>query len=66
MALLAAYRVNRGADESLEAYLAKKVFAGAAVSTLEPEQADVDGFEAFMARYRKGLPIEGAAVGHLA
>ena len=66
MALLAAYRVNRGAGESLEDYLAKKVFAGAAVSTLEPEQADVDGFEAFMVRYRKGLPIEGAAVGHLA
>ena len=66
MALLAAYRVNRGEGESLEDYLANKVFAGAQVSTLAPEQADADGFEAFMARYRKGLSIERAAVDHLA
>ena len=66
MALLAAYRVDRGEGESLEDYLANKVFAGAQVSTLAPEQADADGFEAFMARYRKGLSIERAAVDHLA
>ena len=66
MALLAAYRVNRGEGESLEDYLANKVFAGAQVSTLAPEQRDVDGFEAFMDRYRKGLSIERAAVDHLA
>ena len=65
MALLAAYRVNRGEGESLEDYLANKVFAGAQVSTLAPEQADVDGFEAFMARYRKGLAIERSAVDNL-
>ena len=29
------------------------------------EQADVDGFEAFMARYRKGLAIERSAVDNL-
>ena len=65
MALLAAYRVNRGEGESLEDYLANKVFAGAQVSTLAPEQADADGFEAFMARYRKGLAIERSAVDNL-
>ena len=65
MALLAAYRVNRGEGESLEDYLENKVFAGAQVSTLAPEQADVDGFEAFMARYRKGLAIERSAVDNL-
>ena len=66
MALLAAYRVNRAAEESLEDYLAHKVFAGAPVSTLNPDPADVEGFEAFMARYRGGLAIERSAVEHLA
>ena len=66
MALLAAYRVARTGGESLEDYLEKKVFAGARVSTLTPERADADGFETFMARYRRGLAIERAAVDHLA
>ena len=42
------------------------MFAGARVSTLAPEKRDVDGCEAFMDRYRKGLSIERAAVDHLA
>ena len=66
MALLAAYRVARADGESLEGYLEKKVFAGAQVSTLAPEQGDMDGFNAFMSRYRKGLAIERAAVDNLA
>ena len=66
MALLAAYRVARADGESLEDYLEKKVFAGAQVSTLAPEQGDMDGFNAFMSRYRKGLSIERAAVDNLA
>ena len=66
MALLAAYRVARADGESLEDYLEKKVFAGAQVSTLAPEQGDMDGFNAFMSRYRKGLAIERAAVDNLA
>lgn len=66
MALLAAYRVNREDGQSLEDYLDQKVFAGAQVTTLAPEQADVDGFEAFMVRYRRGLAIERSAVDYLA
>ena len=62
MALLAAYRVNRSEGESLEDYLAQKVFAGAPVSTLAPEQTDVDGFASFMSRYRRGLDVERSAV----
>ncbi len=62
MALLAAYRANRSEGESLEDYLAQKVFAGAPVSTLAPEQADVDGFASFMSRYRRGLDVERSAV----
>ena len=65
MALLAAYRVEKRDGQSLEDYLGQNVFAGAQVSTLAPEQADVDGFEAFMARYRKGLAIERSAVDNL-
>jgi hypothetical protein len=30
--------------------------------TLDPAQADVDGFDAFMSRYHAGLPVERAAV----
>ena len=62
MALLAAYRANRAEGQSLEAYLDERVFAGQKVSTLEPEKADVDGFNAFLARYKAALPVEKAAV----
>ena len=62
MALLAAYRANRAEGQTLEAYLDERVFAGQKVSTLEPEKADVDGFNAFLARYKAALPVEKAAV----
>jgi len=65
IALLAAYMLNKAADEPLEAYLANKVFAGEAGTTMAPDQADVAGFAAFMERYKKGLVIEKAAVGAL-
>ena len=65
MALLAAYRVAKTGGESLEDYLEQKVFAGAQVSTLAPEQRDVEGFKAFMTRYRGGLAVERAAVDNL-
>jgi hypothetical protein len=48
--------------EPLEAYLSEKVFAGEMGSTIEPDQADVDGFATFMERYKKGLVIERTAV----
>jgi len=62
IALLAAYMQNREANESLEAYLAEKVFAGQNALTLAPAARDVEGFAAFMARYKQGLVIERAAV----
>lgn len=62
IALLAAYMLNQSEDEPLEAYLSNKVFAGETGTTLAPDQRDVDGFAAFMARYKKGLAIERAAV----
>lgn len=65
IALLAAYMLYKEEDESLEAYLADKVFAGEMGTTIAPDKSDVEGFEAFMDRYKKGLVIERTAVGAL-
>ena len=65
IALLASYMLHKSAKESLEAYLAEKVFAGEQGSTIAPDQKDVDGFAQFMERYKKGLGIERAAVEEL-
>ena len=60
MALLAAYSKN--ADEPLEDFLSKKVFAEAKSVTLAPDAADVEGFKAYIDKYRSGLKVELAAV----
>lgn len=62
IALLASYRIHKGTNEPLESYLSEKVFAGQKASTIAPDPKDVDGFAAFMERYKKGLVIERAAV----
>ncbi len=62
MALLAAYSTRREKDESLERYLADKVFSDQSQVTITPDPADVAGFSEFMARYRQGLDIEKTAV----
>ncbi len=62
IALLAAYMLNKSAGQPLEDYLSSKVFAGQKGSTIAPDKKDVDGFAAFMDRYKKGLAIEKAAV----
>jgi len=64
-ALLAAYRVWKQEDESLEDYLDARVFAGQNGNLMEPDPADVEGFDRFMERYRRGLAIEHAAVSAL-
>lgn len=61
IALLAAYMLRKATNESLEAYLSNKVFADEHGTTIAPTQRDVDGFTAFMERYKKGLVIERAA-----
>lgn len=61
MALLAAYRIGRDDGESLQDYLAQKVFAGNRGTCQEPDARDVAGFEAFMKQYRNGIGIEKAA-----
>ncbi|MEJ5311639.1 MAG: FGGY-family carbohydrate kinase [Anaerolineae bacterium] len=62
IALLAAYMLRKGQNESLENYLANTVFAGAKGTTIAPDPDDVAGFAAFMERYKKGLIIERTAV----
>lgn len=65
IALLASYMIGKSANETLDDYLAQKVFAGKAGSKIEPNASDVAGFDEFIARYTKGLPIERAAVDYL-
>jgi sugar (pentulose or hexulose) kinase len=62
IALLASYLIHRAENQPLEAYLSNKVFAGENGMMIAPDQDDVDGFKAFMERYKKGLAIERAAV----
>ena len=62
MALLAAYRVNRRPEESLEQYLSERVFVQMRSVTLEPQSEDAAGFQAFLTAYRRGLAVEKTAV----
>ena len=62
MALLASYLVNRAENETLEDYLDAKIFAGSKGVSAAPEEADMVGFEAFLAKYKAALPAERAAV----
>ncbi len=62
IALLAAYMLRKSGGERLEDYLIGRVFAGQAGTTIAPDTADVEGFAAFMRRYKHGLVIEQAAV----
>jgi sugar (pentulose or hexulose) kinase len=62
IALLASYMLRKKEKEPLEAYLSNKVFAGANSTTIVPDHGDVDGFRAFMERYKEGIAIEKAAV----
>jgi sugar (pentulose or hexulose) kinase len=62
MALLAAYMLNKAEGESLPDYLDNRVFAGSSVNTVMAEESDIAGFNIFLTRYRKALPVETAAV----
>ena len=62
VALLASYMVDKAEGEALEDYLANRVFAGMPCETVDPNPADVDAFNAYIERFKAGLPIERAAV----
>lgn len=62
IALLASYMKNKAEGENLSDYLNEKVFAGNKGSKMEPDSADVAGFDEFIKRYKAGFPMEKAAI----
>ena len=62
IALLAAYAADKKEGQTLADYLENDIFGGNTGTSIDPDPADVAGFEAFMKRYRAGLPIERAAI----
>jgi sugar (pentulose or hexulose) kinase len=62
IALLGAYMLFKTENETLEDYLSNKVFAGEKGTTIAPDPRDIDGFNTFMERYKKGMIIEKAAI----
>ena len=62
MALLASYMVHKEDGESLEHYLGEKVFGGKSGTVMQPDAADVAGFDAYIATYKAALAAERAAV----
>ena len=62
IAVLAAYSKNKSEGETLDEYLTRHVFQNQNSFTITPDPEDVEGFEAFMKRYKTGLAIERAAV----
>jgi sugar (pentulose or hexulose) kinase len=63
-AVLAAFRADRAAEQSLIDYLNTQVFASTKMETVEPDPTEVAGFETFIQRYVAALPVEQAAVDH--
>ena len=61
MALLAAYRLWREKGETLPDYLDGKAFAGAKTVTLTAPEEEMRGFDAFLERYERALPVERTA-----
>lgn len=62
IALLAAYEVAGAGKPSLPDWLDQAVFAGNAGTEMQPDPADVAGFNAWIEQYRAALPVEEAAV----
>jgi sugar (pentulose or hexulose) kinase len=64
IAVLAAFLASRTEDQSLVDFLDDRVFADATLDTIEPDPADVAGFDAFIQRFVSALPVEQAAIEH--
>ena len=65
-AVAASYMIHKAEGESLADYLNDKVFAGMEGTTLEPDAADVEGYRAFLATFKKVNEAEKAAEAALA
>lgn len=64
MALLTAYMMNKGQQESLEDYLDQHVFVDSSVTVQTPDAETVNGFRAYLANYIDCLDAQRAAVEH--
>ena len=64
IAILAAF-LNQSTKMSLTQFLDDYVFANATGITLEASATDISGFNQFVERYQKGLPIEKSAIDYL-
>ena len=62
IALLAAYLADGKKDGKLEDYLNNRIFARLTGDAIEPDPAEVEGFEVFTRRYVAGLEVEKAAI----
>lgn len=62
IALLASYLINNDKNQSLAGWLNDKVFLGDAGVEIAPTPEDVEGFNAYIENYKRGLAIERAAV----
>lgn len=62
IALLASYMLRGRNGQSLDDFLDEDVFCGMKGETVSPDDKGADGFNVFMDRYNKCLPIESAAV----
>lgn len=62
MALLAAYMDGKKQGETLEEYLSNRVFANTEGTTLQPDSADVAGFNSYIEKFKKLLAVERCAV----
>ena len=62
IALLAGYMANNPDRLTLADYLEKVVFAGNTGTSITPDPVDVEGFEKYIADYKRGLAIEKCAV----
>jgi len=61
IALLASYLINKK-GRMLAEFLDQDVFAGAERTIVEATEEEIEGFNAFLKRYKEGLGIEKAAV----
>jgi len=65
IALLASYLIMKDEDETLESFLAERVFKDSLGTSVEPDPKDIEGFKSFMKLYVAGLDVERAAVDQL-
>ena len=62
IALLASYMVHHTPQQTLADFLDTQVFAGNAGVEVSPTVEDIEGFNAYIANYKRALPVEEAAV----